>query len=174
MLVDCPYFDSAGVSATAVCEMLLQSYDGHLRLWPAVPKSWSGWYRLRALSGFLVTAEAAGGAVRYALIESERGETCRLINPWEGKAVVRGPEVFRLESDARELVFPTAAGGRYIVENAAQPVASLGFAALKPAPADGPRWPGRRRPEQKWNPNQRIMLGLAPDGHPLRTKMPKP
>lgn len=170
-LVDCPYFDSAGVQATALNEMALQSYDGRLRLWPAVPAAWTGLFRLRALPGFLVTSEVAQGQVRYALIESERGEECRLVNPWSGTLMVTGPGGFRRESGGREVRFPTQAGQAYLVQPQAEPVAGLRSALLKPERAQGPRWPGRKSADQQWRPSQRIMLGLATDGHPLRLKL---
>ena len=170
-LIDVPGFDSAGVNATTLTEMCFQSYDGQLRLWPTFPGAWSGLFRLRALPGFMVTSEIAAGQVRYALIESERGEACRLVNPWEGKLRVTGPRGLRIESAERLVVFPTRAGEKYLVEPIATPLSGLAYAELKPAQNDGPRWPGQTSPQQPWHPGQAIMLGLAKDGHPLRANI---
>jgi hypothetical protein len=106
--------------------------------------------------------------VRYAVIESERGEVCRLVNPWEGELRVTGPGGFRLESGEREVSFATKPGGRYLVESVAAPLSGAPYAELKPAINEGPRWPGQTSPDQPWRPGQLILLGLAKNGGPLR------
>jgi hypothetical protein len=170
-LIDSPGFDSAGANATALTEMCLQSYDERVRLWPAFPAEWRGLLRLRAMPGFLVTSEILSGQVAYVVVESERGEECRLVNPWDGQLRVSGPEGFKLESEERVVVFPTQAGGTYVVESAAAPLSTLSFTPLKPSVNEGPRWPGMTSPEERWRPGQPIMIGLAKDGHPLRLRL---
>jgi len=165
-----PGFDSAGVNATTLTEMCLQSYDGRVRLWPAFPRAWCGLLKLRALPGFMVTSEITSGQVRYGVIESERGEECRLINPWEGKLRVTGPEGASWESGEREVVFGTERGGRYLIEPVDAPLREAPVAELKPAVNQGPRWPGQTSPDQAWRKDQSIMIGLAKDGHPLRVR----
>ncbi|NLO72700.1 MAG: hypothetical protein GX100_01145 [candidate division WS1 bacterium] len=165
-----PGFDSAGVNATTLTEMCLQSYDGRVRLWPAFPREWSGLLRLRALPGFMVTSEITRGRVRYAVIESERGEECRLINPWEGKLRVTSSQGKSWESGEREVTFATERGGRYVIEPVDAPLREAVVAELKPAVNQGPRWPGQVSPDQAWRKEQPIMVGMAQDGHPLRVR----
>jgi len=71
----------------AVNEMLLQSYSGTLRVFPAVPAAWEGSFRLHAVGRFVVSAARAAGEVTFVLIESRGGEPCRLVNPWPGRSV---------------------------------------------------------------------------------------
>jgi len=71
----------------AVNEMLLQSYSGTLRVFPAVPTEWEGSFRLHAVGRFAVSAARAAGEVAFVLIESNGGELCRLVNPWPGRSV---------------------------------------------------------------------------------------
>lgn len=170
-LIDVPGFDSSGTNATTLTEMCLQSYGSKIRVWPAFPGAWSGLLRLRAEGGFMVTSEIAAGEVRYVVIESERGEECRIVNPWAGTARVTGPTGFRRESAARELVFPTRPGATYLLEPVAVPLSGRPWAELKPARSEGPRWPGQTSPQQQWRPGQPIMIGLAKDGHPLRVRV---
>ncbi|MHB9132755.1 MAG: LamG-like jellyroll fold domain-containing protein [Armatimonadota bacterium] len=164
---DCPYFDASGVNATATGEALLQSYDGRIRVWPAVPKSWTGAFRLRAKTGFMVTSEHAAGETRYVEVESLFGDVCRLVNPWPGEMTItsNGGKTI-LKSAAAVLEFRTKLGQRYLVERAAKPVAGMKFARLAPAANTQPKLlnmtgdpdetpvPGLRQP----------MLGTTADG----------
>jgi hypothetical protein len=136
-LVDCPYFDSSGVNATATTEMLLQSHDGRIRVWPAVPKTWCGGFRLRSETGFMVVSERSGGATHYIELESLIGDECRVVNPWAETAVVTAGDETVVTSDAPELRFATRKGGRYRVERAAAPLKTLAFTPLRPEPNRG-------------------------------------
>ena len=69
-------------------EMLLQSHEGFLRLFPCWPKSRpAGFEGLRAYGAFLVSAELTHGEVRSVRIASEKGRPCTIVNPWPGAAV---------------------------------------------------------------------------------------
>jgi hypothetical protein len=93
---DAPYFDSAGVNATALQEALLQSHPiweqeppdlaegGPIRLLPAVRPDWSGRFQLLARGGFLVRVQFAQGKVTQANILATRGSKLRLMNPFSG------------------------------------------------------------------------------------------
>jgi hypothetical protein len=93
---DTPYFDAAGVNATALQEALLQSHPiweqeppdladgGPLRLLPAVRPDWSGRFQLMARGGFLVRVEFAQGKVTQAKILATRGGKLNVVNPFSG------------------------------------------------------------------------------------------
>jgi hypothetical protein len=81
MLTDTPYFDSTGVHLTALEEMFLQSYDGILKLAPALPESWSGSCRLQSFDGFVVELKACAGLPVHAWIgSSPQGGVLRVRN----------------------------------------------------------------------------------------------
>ena len=101
-----PFLDAAGLNAFALQEILLQNYDGVIRIGPAVSTTWSAPFRLRAQQGFLVTA----GQVRLAEVESLHGEDCTLANPWPGECVVSCDGETSLRSADRTLSFPTGPG----------------------------------------------------------------
>jgi hypothetical protein len=79
--------DCNGVTS-CIQEMLLQSYEGLLRLFPVWPKNRNASFgTLRAVGAFLVSSEYKEGCVQYVLIESEKGRDCTMVNPWEGQKV---------------------------------------------------------------------------------------
>lgn len=91
---DAPYFDSAGVNATAIEEVLLQSHalvgdepadptqGGPIRILPAIRPDWSGRFGLLARGGFFVQATFAAGKPQRVAITSNRGGRLRLVNPF--------------------------------------------------------------------------------------------
>lgn len=69
-------------------EMLLQSHQGVIRVFPAWPKDKDARFEnLRAHGAFLVTATVKDGNVRSVRIVSERGAPCTMRNPWPGRKV---------------------------------------------------------------------------------------
>ena len=84
------YFAGGGVETAspipgAVNEMLLQSYQGVLRVFPDWPKDRDARFgQLRAYGAFLISSEIVKGEVKSLLIESE-GQICTLQNPWPGR-----------------------------------------------------------------------------------------
>jgi hypothetical protein len=73
----------------AVNEMLLQSCDGVIRLFPVWPKALDARFgNLRASGALLVTAELKGGEITNVQLLSEKGFDCTVQNPWPGKSVV--------------------------------------------------------------------------------------
>jgi alpha-L-fucosidase 2 len=96
------------LSAIPSCinEMLLQSYEGMIRLFPAWPADRDARFEnLRTYGAFLVTAEKKEGIVKNVKIESERGRSCTVENPWPGKIPV-------ITQSGKEIV-PTVKGSDY-------------------------------------------------------------
>ena len=93
-------------------EMLLQSYEGVIRVFP----NWNrgedaSFENLRAYGAFLVTSAFKQGEVQGVAILSEKGRICKIENPWKGQPVqvTRGNK----KSDilyGEYLQIPTAAG----------------------------------------------------------------
>ena len=75
----------SGVPAT-INEMLLQSHDGVLRLFPVWPRDRAAQFgNLRARGAFLVSSQFREGRVQSVQIRSERGRECVIQNPWPGQ-----------------------------------------------------------------------------------------
>jgi hypothetical protein len=112
-------FEAAGTFAAALTESLLQSYDGVIRVFPALPAPWQASFRLRAINGFWVEAEADAQGLRSLKIESEWGGRCRvdavLLGSAKGQIGVLDAQgnriAFELMRD--ELSFSTACGEVY-------------------------------------------------------------
>lgn len=78
------------LSAVPSCinEMLLQGFEGMIRVFPAWPMAGdAGFENLRTWGAFLVSSEKKGGVVQYVKISSEKGRDCTIENPWPGKQV---------------------------------------------------------------------------------------
>ena len=72
--------------AAGIQEMLLQSQRGIVRVFPAVPQTWSNvsFTDLRAEGALLVSAEKKNGTVSFVRVRSEKGGRVRLVNPFDG------------------------------------------------------------------------------------------
>jgi hypothetical protein len=105
-------------AAAAVQEMLLQSYSGAIRLFPAVPATWkdASFETLRAEGAFLVSAEREGGEVQRVEIVSEKGGLCRLENPFPNAGFgVEGIGRDSVEIESGEVQFATEPGQRIVL-----------------------------------------------------------
>lgn len=97
-------------------EMMLQSWDGALRVFPAWPKGVSAEFEhLRADGAFLVTAAWADGQVRAIDVFSEAGNPCALYNPWPKPLCVTAENgaVLETHEELGRTVFATESGMRY-------------------------------------------------------------
>jgi hypothetical protein len=127
----------------AVNEMLLQSYSGTIRVFPAVPATWEGQFRLYAVGRFIISASRAGGQTTYVIIESQGGETCRLTNPWTAQIVTQycwdngwaNPQMLTGEI----LTFPTDAGASYLLLPEGQTPAMLVLMRISGKPNQVPK-----------------------------------
>jgi hypothetical protein len=107
--------DGGGIETLAavpltINEMLLQSYEGIVRIFP----NWNhskdaSFYDLRAYGAFVISSSLKNGNIEYVKILSEKGRPCVLENPWPGKQV----QLFRNGKRAEmlkgiNLIFQTA------------------------------------------------------------------
>ncbi len=111
--------ESLGVLAP-LQEMMLQSWDGALRVFPAWPDGLdAGFETLRAEGAFLVSAAWSKGAVRTLTVTSEKGATCRLYPPWpKGVRVLdaAGRPVATKDAGHGRVSFATKPGAKYTVQ----------------------------------------------------------
>ena len=110
------YYGGGGVECCggflAIDEMLLQSHEGVIRLFPDWPKDEDARFGdLRAVGAFLVSAEIKGGQIGAVKIRSEKGMDCAVVNPWPGRKVAlvkQGNLVGTLQGE--RFTFKTSAG----------------------------------------------------------------
>lgn len=123
--------ESLGSMTAGIQEMVLQSHEGGIRVFPAVPDGWTGAFSLLAEGGFLVTArKKAHESPQWIEIISTLGGDCVVFAPWPEYRVLRidrkeeGEEITSITGtigpDAT-LSFPTEPGGIYLAgENIAR------------------------------------------------------
>ena len=90
MIRDNPHgMEHQSIVPNAIQEMLLQSHEGVLRLFPCWSRECGNarFGTLRARGAFLVSAEFRDGTIGGVRVVSEKGRTCTMVNPWPGKTV---------------------------------------------------------------------------------------
>lgn len=106
-------------AAAAINEMLLQSHDGILRIFPVWPAERAASFtNLRARGAFLVSASLIAGCVDTIQVTSERGGTLRIDNPWRGRhrAIAHDLDTQQplqeFDAATREIIITTVPGQR--------------------------------------------------------------
>ena len=103
-----PTFESPIASARTVLDLLIQSWGGKIRVFPACPTTWKDavFHNLRAEGGFLVSAGRKDGKTNWVRIKSLAGEPCRVLI--DGKLrelkLARGDEI--VIGDGQPVVAP--------------------------------------------------------------------
>jgi hypothetical protein len=106
--------------ARFVTELLLQSTEGIIRIFPAWPTSSDAQFTdLLAQGGFAVSAEKTGSSVNKFSIKSLAGNTVRFVNPWPqtiSYAVEEGSNTkVQITTSGNISSFPTIVGKRYVL-----------------------------------------------------------
>ena len=116
------FFGGGGIECcsavpSSINEMLLQSHENILRLFPVWPKDVPARFaQLRAVGAYLVSSAYERDGVQYVTIVSEKGRNCKVQNPWPGKRVTlfrNGQQAEELSGD--RLAFSTSPGERIMM-----------------------------------------------------------
>ncbi len=117
--------ESLGNFAAALQEVLLQSHEGVIRVFPATPAQWDASFTLAAEGGFQVSStRSAGEQPSFIQVLSQRGQPCAVAVPWPGATQVRdeqGREV-KAEVAAAVVRFETRPNGLYTLLPAGAPM----------------------------------------------------
>ncbi len=110
------------IYGAAVNEMLLQSNEGKIRIFPAIPDDWSTSFKLLARGAFLVSSEKQkDGTIPGIYIESLKGNECRVVNPWPDSAVIvwnlgeKKKQVSHQVLEKNVVVFQTLPNQKYLI-----------------------------------------------------------
>lgn len=152
-----PYLEGSGTFATGMNEMLLQSWNGIIRVCPALPKAWSADFKLLAMGGFEVTAHAVKGKVTALTLYSQRGEPASVVNPFAKTARVTCDGKRVLQSDQPLLNFPTRAGKTYLLLPTGAPAPAYTVTGTrnnepKHLSPTSQRWIGLQENNRRWVP----------------------
>jgi alpha-L-fucosidase 2 len=101
-------------AAAGLQEMLLQSYSGTVRIFPAVPASWKdvSFQTLRAEGAFLISAERKDGLTQRVEVAAEKGGPLRLENPFTG-AFQGLPD--KAKVDGKDFIMGTSPGQKIVL-----------------------------------------------------------
>jgi alpha-L-fucosidase 2 len=96
-----PVIESPLSAATSINELLLQSWGGMIRVFPAVPDSWkdAAFDNLRAKGAFLVSAVRHNNQTQFIRIKSLAGEPCIVKTGWTSPVHASGSRDFVLSQD---------------------------------------------------------------------------
>lgn len=97
-----------------VNEMMMQSHEGVIRVFPSWPRGKNAWFfHLRAYGAFLISSQIEEDKVQYVEVESEKGKQLVLESLWEiTEITVNG---IRKESQAgTRIIVDTVAGDKLI------------------------------------------------------------
>jgi len=83
-----PTFESPISSSRSMLDMLIQSWGGVIRVFPACPSSWNNvsFYQLRTEGAFLISAVRKNGKTSFMHIKSLAGESCKIKSDLYGHA----------------------------------------------------------------------------------------
>jgi alpha-L-fucosidase 2 len=101
-------------AAAGLQEMLVQSYSGTVRIFPAVPASWKdiSFKTLRAEGAFLISAERENGVMQRVEVTAEKGGLLRLENPF-AEAFEGAPGNAKV--DGKDLIVETSLGQKIVL-----------------------------------------------------------
>ena len=109
---------SGGWTETLSClaplqEMMLQSWDGAIRLFPYWPKDRDAAFKtFRAQGAFLVSSEWKGGRIGKTMVFSEKGADCHVHGTWRVRDSA-GVEVATTQDEFGRQCFKTCSGKTY-------------------------------------------------------------
>jgi len=167
VLADEPAFDSAGDMSASIPEMVLQGYNGIIRVFPSMPAKWEGQFTLAAEGGFLVSSKMNGaGVIPFVKIVSPNGGPCTVINPWQEVAVLNSSGGGKEFAPGAPISFDTQAGGTYELRPKSAPPEDDSIALTR---CDGPKFPFHNGPDdtvEAYLARTKTfgMLGIARDG----------
>jgi len=112
-----PGLEPHGHLCAGLQEMLLQSHEGQVRVFPCVPDEWPCSFSLSAQGGFLVSAARRPFLQpHFVMVTSRSGNRFSLLNPWaEAVSVWQNGIKVSTYPQSSEIVFETENGQTYVV-----------------------------------------------------------
>jgi hypothetical protein len=94
-----PVIETPLSGAQSIHDMLIQSWGGTIRVFPAVPDAWGdiAVHNLSAEGAFLVSAKRKEGKTEFVRVKSLAGQPCVIMPQLEGKVKVAGKRKFKLK-----------------------------------------------------------------------------
>ena len=168
-------FDSSGVLATTVQEMLLQTYGGIVRIFPAVPTGWSAGFHLHGEGGITVEASKSASEIERVEISASRPVKITVVNPWPAsrQIILTRSNTAKGEPMPDRVEISLEKGASVVLAPAAAPAA----APVKFERRTGPQWPDVRNTSDTAEAyldrqSKASLIGITEDGrNPARVKL---
>jgi len=114
-----PTFESPISAQRAVLDMLIQSWGGVIRFFPACPDAWRdvAFYDLRAEGAFLVSGRRTAGKTSFLSIRSLAGEPCRIKTDLAEPIVVEGIPASAVHRDKGLIEFDLKRGEEVVLHS---------------------------------------------------------
>ena len=106
--------------ASGIQEMLLQSHNGIIRIFPAVPADWKNisFENLRTEGAFLVSAQKENGVLDSFTISAPEGGIARIRLPFRTFFIGSSEKMERMEpGNSKELILKFDKGGKAVIKN---------------------------------------------------------
>jgi alpha-L-fucosidase 2 len=105
--------------AAGVQEMLLQSHNGVIQIFPAVPSDWKNisFENLRTEGAFLISAGKENGILDAFTISAPEGGIARIKLPFPTFFIATSEKMERMESGKKELILKFEKGGKAVIRN---------------------------------------------------------
>lgn len=113
-----PVIETPLSAAQSMHDMLLQSWGGKLRVFPAVPDVWKNvtFHNWRGEGAFLVSAQRKEGQTRFIRVKSEAGEPCIIMTDMEKPVFEKAGHIVKAEMIAeRTWRLPLSKGEEAII-----------------------------------------------------------
>ncbi|MBC8101969.1 MAG: hypothetical protein H7Z41_05210, partial [Cytophagales bacterium] len=137
-----PVIETPLSAATAIHEMLLQSWGDKIRVFPAMPDRWADaiFHDLRAEGAFLVSARRTGGVTQFVRIRSLAGEPCRIVPGLPGEARVFSTRPLTLQTQGSGVYSLDLRKGEEAILYTGTSLPDLRIAALASPAAESNAW----------------------------------
>jgi hypothetical protein len=119
-----PTFDSPIASSRSELDMLLQSWGGKIRVFPALPTSWknASFYNLRTEGGFVVSAVKKEGITKFISIKSLAGEPCIIKTDMKGTVKLIASKKVKMVQQDGQVTLTLPKGEEAIIYTGTKPV----------------------------------------------------
>ncbi|TDH20083.1 alpha-L-fucosidase [Segetibacter sp. 3557_3] len=144
-----PVIETPLSAVTTINEMLLQSWGGSIRIFPAVPAEWkeASFDKLLAKGGFEVSAVRKNGQTQFIRIKSLAGEPCLVKTGLTADVKAYGKRVFKVTNQGGDRVAIDLRKGEEVVLYAgAKP---LVFTMMEAATDGKSNWWGLHAPQRR-------------------------
>ncbi|WP_316810100.1 glycosyl hydrolase family 95 catalytic domain-containing protein [Pedobacter heparinus] len=136
-----PVIETPLSAVTTMNEMLLQSWNGIIRVFPAVPDAWqeASFNDLRAKGAFLISASRKNGVTQFIKVKSLAGSPCLIKTGWKGDIKAAGKPEFSISQQKDGVVRLDLKAGEEVVLYNGQKTPDF---ILEPVKSDGQNYWG--------------------------------